>query len=272
MAETLTREQWAENKDSLMKDGTKKISSMMDTLNQTLDQSLAKLWLWNVFDDMADDMGYDMLFDEKGKPKWWAWLFLDKQKLQTIEQEISMELGDVKTGIDKIQQTEPPYDKKSLELLRDADWSELPKDGYLDNEVYVLYLHRLEWKHKLPLNTLVEVCRKESNWVLKDGDQPLGSSAGAQWLFQFMPNTAKDRYKKVDAPHADALAKNPIYAAEAAALYLSHYGYKDGETFSMQKALIAYNNGPGYMNEPLDTRPPETQDYYKIISANVWYA
>ncbi|USN56226.1 MAG: transglycosylase SLT domain-containing protein [Candidatus Peribacteria bacterium] len=59
-----------------------------------------------------------------------------------------------------------------------------------------------------------------------------------------MPDTAKDRYKKVAAPDSESLAKNPVYAAEAAAMYLAEYGYKSGDTFNMQQALIAYNNGP----------------------------
>jgi soluble lytic murein transglycosylase-like protein len=93
-------------------------------------------------------------------------------------------------------------------------------------------LANLERLYNLPAGLLRSVALAESG-----GDQFATSKAGAQGMFQFMPDTAKDLGLKGN----DAF--DPMKSADAAARYLSQLLRRSGGDLS--KALASYNWGMG---------------------------
>lgn len=110
MVNKLSKEQRKEHKDDLMKDGAQKLSLMAESVSQAMNGVLEKVWLWNVFDDVLDDVWYDMLFDGDGQPKRWVWLFLDKKKLAWLATEtITQTKADLDNIKEDIYKEHPSY-------------------------------------------------------------------------------------------------------------------------------------------------------------------
>ncbi len=114
------------------------------------------------------------------------------------------------------------------------------------------YLHWLEREYELPKGLLNLVMMKESS-----GNLNAISPAGAEGLFQFMPNTSS--WLQIDPFH-------PYQAATGAAKYLQYLiKHFDG---SLELGLAAYNAGMGNVRKYGNTIPPfqETQQYVAYIT------
>lgn len=113
MVEALWQEQREKHKSELMNDRGKKVSQMAASVSGVFDTVLEKVWLWDVADDFMEDIWYSLLFDDDGKPKRWAGLFLEKKKLQTLTNETIDKtkgtLDDIKTDIYESYPAYKPY-------------------------------------------------------------------------------------------------------------------------------------------------------------------
>ncbi len=114
------------------------------------------------------------------------------------------------------------------------------------------YLSWLEHEYELPKGLLNLVMMKESS-----GNTKAVSPAGAEGLFQFMPNTSS--WLQIDPFH-------PYQAASGAAKYLQYLiNHFDG---SLELGLAAYNAGMGNVRKYGNNIPPfqETQQYVAYIT------
>lgn len=110
-----------------------------------------------------------------------------------------------------------------------------------------------EQKYGLPQGMLNAVMRTESS-----GNPNAVSPKGAQGLFQFMPETAKEL--GIDP-------MNPEQAADGAARYLKQHYDRFGD---WNLALAAYNAGPGNVQKYGGIPPfQETQNYVQKVSAHM---
>ncbi|MHB9326784.1 transglycosylase SLT domain-containing protein [Phytobacter ursingii] len=118
-------------------------------------------------------------------------------------------------------------------------------------------LANLERLYNLPAGLLRSVALAESG-----GDQFATSKAGAQGMFQFMPDTAKDLGLKGN----DAF--DPMKSADAAARYLSQLLRRSGGDLS--KALASYNWGMGNVEKyGMNLLPKETREYIPRVQSNM---
>lgn len=118
-------------------------------------------------------------------------------------------------------------------------------------------LANLERLYNLPAGLLRSVALAESG-----GDQFATSKAGAQGMFQFMPDTAKDLGLKGN----DAF--DPMKSADAAARYLSQLLRRSGGDLS--KALASYNWGMGNVEKyGMKLLPKETREYIPRVQSNM---
>ena len=121
----------------------------------------------------------------------------------------------------------------------------------------ILDLKHLESQYDLPKGLLSAVMHQESG-----GKANARSRVGAQDLFQFMPDTARDL--RLDS------AYNPEPSAQAAAQYLSQlYKRYNGD---LKLTLAAYNWGMGnvdryvYNGGSFDAMPQETKTYIARVT------
>lgn len=106
-------------------------------------------------------------------------------------------------------------------------------------------------KHGVPAALLAAVAKTESAF-----NPSAVSPAGAQGLMQFMPATAQGM---------GVNPLNPASAVDGAARYLSSHLREFG---SIEKALAAYNAGPGTVRKYGGIPPyPETQNYVTKVTA-----
>ena len=106
-------------------------------------------------------------------------------------------------------------------------------------------------KHGVPAALLAAVAKTESGF-----NPSAVSSAGARGLMQFMPATAAGM---------GVNALNPASAVDGAARYLSGHLREFG---SIEKALAAYNAGPGNVRKYNGVPPfAETQNYITKVTA-----
>ncbi|MEH0867920.1 lytic transglycosylase domain-containing protein [Phytobacter diazotrophicus] len=118
-------------------------------------------------------------------------------------------------------------------------------------------LANLERLYNLPAGLLRSVALAESG-----GDQFATSKAGAQGMFQFMPDTAKDLGLKGN----DAF--DPMKSADAAARYLSQLLRRSGG--DLNKALASYNWGMGNVEKyGMGLLPRETREYVPKVMSNM---
>ncbi|ORJ47300.1 hypothetical protein B2M27_26755 [Kluyvera intermedia] len=118
-------------------------------------------------------------------------------------------------------------------------------------------LANLERLYNLPAGLLRSVALAESG-----GDQFATSKAGAQGMFQFMPDTAKDLGLKGN----DAF--DPMKSADAAARYLSQLLRRSGG--DLNKALASYNWGMGNVEKyGMNLLPKETREYIPRVQSNM---
>lgn len=120
------------------------------------------------------------------------------------------------------------------------------------SDTFQRYLYWLEHKYELPEGLLGIVMMKESS-----GNPKAISPAGAEGLFQFMPNTSN--WLQIDPFH-------PYQAASGAAKYLQYLiNHFDG---SIELGLAAYNAGMGNVRKYGNSIPPfqETQQYVAYIT------
>lgn len=118
-------------------------------------------------------------------------------------------------------------------------------------------LANLERLYNLPAGLLRSVALAESG-----GDQFATSKAGAQGMFQFMPDTAKDLGLKGN----DAF--DPMKSSDAAARYLSQLLRRSGGDLS--KALASYNWGMGNVEKyGMNLLPKETREYIPRVQSNM---
>jgi len=177
--------------------------------------------------------------------------------------------------------TTPTYEnieETDAELVRLATW---PNEDYSKNATFVKYLHSLEGTNSLPYGVILNLMIQESSGYLynTDGVTPLGSSAGAEWLFQFMPATAKTYITKIKkdattyytAADYKLIFTNPIVWAKACALFLSERQTAGDDAVNM---LAHYNAWPAVLSSAKITSknfsslPRETQSYV----TRIWYA
>ena len=119
-------------------------------------------------------------------------------------------------------------------------------------------LEEYESEYNLPKGVLSAVMNKESRGNPDAVNNNTATGKPSIGAFQFQPGTAKQY--GIDP-------KDPHQSAEGAAAYLSDL--KD-EFGSMEKALAAYNWGPGNLKrQGYSKAPPETRDYVKTIMAQL---
>jgi len=154
--------------------------------------------------------------------------------------------------------------------------------NYLEENVYKKYLNHIEASLNLPKNTLQSVCYKESEGKLYKWSNIIWSSAGAKWLFQFMPSTArwymanenlKKNYWKTFSSEEEFI-KDPLATAWASGIMLS----ENMRQYNLQTALACYNWWPGNVKNKIwwllkkdkfHKLPKETQNYVEKISNSI---
>lgn len=164
-----------------------------------------------------------------------------KAALITIVLLIPMEVSQVFNE----HMVEAEYPTKPSRCILDLDLDPL-------SNTFKRYLFWLENEYDLPEGLLFIVMMKESS-----GNSNAISSAGAEGLFQFMPNTSN--WLQIDPFH-------PYQAALGAARYLQYLiDYFSG---NIELGLAAYNAGMGNVRKYGNTIPPfqETQEYVAYIT------
>ena len=158
---------------------------------------------------------------------------------------------------------------------------------YLEDATYKKYLNIIERDLKLPKYALECVCSKESGgWYLYNSNgNILWSPKGAQWLFQFMPETAdqymvhnqlKEKYWKTFSSR-DEFLKDPLATAWVAWIMYSEFLSKG---YSFQSALACYNRWEWHYKGKfkdkkalaswdLEKLPNETKKYVEDITKDV---
>lgn len=145
--------------------------------------------------------------------------------------------------------------KQVYTIMPDICFMELEMDPL--SSTFQSYLYWLEYQHNLPEGLLYVVMMKESS-----GNPNAVSSAGAQGLFQFMPNTSS--WLQIDP-------FDPYEAASGAARYLQYLiDYFGG---NIELGLAAYNAGMGNVRKYGNTIPPfqETQQYVAYVTYRINY-
>ena len=157
----------------------------------------------------------------------------------------------------------------------------------MENATYKKYLNIIERDLKLPKYALECVCSKESGgWYLYSSNgNILWSPKGAQWLFQFMPETAdqymvhnqlKEKYWKTFSSR-DEFLKDPLATAWVAWIMYSEFLSKG---YSFQSALACYNRWEWHYKGKfkdkkalaswdLEKLPNETKKYVEDITKDV---
>jgi len=166
-------------------------------------------------------------------------------------------------------------DETDTELIRLVSW---PNESYSSNARFVKYLYTLEWKNNLPYSIMLNLMKQESSGQLykTDGKTILWSSEWAQWLFQFIPETAKTYITKIKkdattyytASDYQKIFTNPIVSAQACALFLKDRIDAGDDTVNI---LAHYNRWHPWTKITADTfsiLPAETQKYV----VDIWTA
>ncbi len=179
--------------------------------------------------------------------------------------------------------------QENAEMNRLVSLSKSPNGiNYLENSTYKKYLNIVERELKLPRYSLESICDVESGWVLyKNWKNITWSNKWAQWLFQFMPDTADlymknsiviQKSKKVFRSR-DEFLKDPLATAWAAWVIMNTFMYDKKYDYDFQSALACYNWGPrnyekkvGRRNltvDDLPNLPSETRNYVKEVTKKV---
>lgn len=158
-----------------------------------------------------------------------------------------------------------PIGENDPELLRLATW---PNESYSTNTKFVQYLHTLEQNNGLPYGIMLNLMITESWGKLYRADWTtiVWSWAGAKWLFQFMPETAKHYIVKLwyTVAEYEKIYTNPIIWAKACAQFLKDC--KDAWDDAVN-ILAHYNAWPWVLaskkitSTTLSALPKETQKY-----------
>ncbi len=148
-----------------------------------------------------------------------------------------------------------------------------PDIDYMTDQTFQMYLLNLEEKYGLPYKVLKCLMGQESTGKLYKNGKIITSSAKAQWLFQFIPDTADAYIKELNFTWTrEEFYKNPIVSAEACALYLKKSLDKWADVGTI---LAQYNAGPNKLNgekitvQNFDKLPKETQQYVLYIGSNM---
>jgi len=179
----------------------------------------------------------------------------------------------VDTSYEDIQETDPELVKLTTVPA--------PNESYSANTAFVKYLHTLEAKNGLAYGVMLNLMKAESWGQLykTDGTTIIWSTAWAQWLFQFMPDTAKSYITKIKknetiyytAADYEKIYTNPIVWAKACAQFLKDRLDAWDNTVNM---LAHYNAWPWTIwwkkvtADTFSSLPTETQKY--VI--NIWTA
>lgn len=143
----------------------------------------------------------------------------------------------------------------------DVDWSKVPAGvaKYRTNIVAAVS----QWgKGKITTSQIVAQAVQENPW----GGSQVTSPAGAYGLMQFMPGTWRETTIKMYGQQLPLTAAgDPNYGYAAGVFLMREYMVRFG---SWDKALIAYNAGPGLANVPFNNLPAETKRYLTSIKAN----
>ncbi len=201
--------------------------------------------------------------------------------LQTENTDYSQTILEYYQNIENISKELTESENKELQkLLQD---SQNPNNiNYLDNNTYKKYLNIIESKLNLPKSTLESICLQESGWKLYKWNNLIWSSAGAKWLFQFMPSTAdhymknqklNENYWKIFSSRDDFL-KDPLATARSAGLLIS----QNAKKYNLQTSLACYNRWSGNIQKNINWNlnwnnfkklPTETQKYVVNITSNI---
>jgi hypothetical protein len=148
-------------------------------------------------------------------------------------------------------------------------------------------LNVIEKNLSLPRHSLEAVCFQESRWKLYNWGNIIGSSAWAQWLFQFMPWTAdtymkhtklQEKYWKTFTSRTEFL-KDPLASAWAA--WIMYSEFMTGQNYNFQSALACYNRWIGNYQKKIWGKwtnlsasnfarlPAETKKYVENITKNI---
>jgi len=162
-------------------------------------------------------------------------------------------------------------DETDDELTRLAAW---PNENYTENQKFKQYLHTLEGKNSLPYGIIFNLMKTESWGKLYKADWVtiIWSTAGAKWLFQFMPDTAKIYIKKIwyTEDNYEKIFTNPIIWAKACAQFLKDRKDAGDDTVNMLAHYNAWSNilsGKKITKKILYQLPKETQKY----ATKIWY-
>ncbi len=172
------------------------------------------------------------------------------------------------------------WHKYSYEVVEETDTELMrlsagPNEHYAENKKFTQYLHTLEGKNNLPYGIILNLMKTESGGQLykEDGKTIISSSAGAKWLFQFIPETAKKYIVKLwyNISEYEKIFTNPIIGAKACALFLKDCKDAGDDTVSMLAHYNAWQNVIWWDKitiKNFDKLPKETQKYI----SKTWYA
>lgn len=191
---------------------------------------------------------------EQGINKLAGWLdsfagSLDSSQWQSTFEHFTSSIGDMADLIHTVAHPLDTVGDWGGKKLQGASQWLAPDPGIVTSskEEYRKYLGRLESKYNLPDGLLSQVWQKESSSAL----YPMKSSrAGAIGAFQFMPDTAKQY---------GINPRDPLQSANGAAQYLFDLEKKYGG--DTNKALAAYNWGPGNLDSTLAAHPKDWKKY-----------
>lgn len=178
--------------------------------------------------------------------------------------------------------------EENTEMQDLVEQSKTPNSlNYLDNTTYKKYLNIIEHDLHLPKYSLECICMQESKWKLYSWSQILWSPKWAQWLFQFVPDTAdsymkhkklKEKYWKTFTSR-DEFLKDPLASAWAAWIMCSEFINKNNYNF--QSALACYNwwigkyqrkiwwNWVNLSKSNFAEIPQETKNYVENITKDI---
>ncbi len=185
--------------------------------------------------------------------------------MEPISKYTENDVDNTDVAYEDIDETDPDL----VDLVATASTNK--ERNYAETEIFTDYLHSLEAKNNLPYGIMINLMKAESGGKLYAADGTiLWSSADAQWLFQFMPSTAKSYIVKLWYAESDyeKIFTNPVIGAKACAMLLKS-NIDDGK--NTINALACYNRWAGgisadtwgkWVDETtLSNIPKETQRY-----------
>lgn len=247
---------------------------------------------------------YDIVWDDDVEKIWKKeaeqWLKIIRTNYPSNTEEMPSDLQDLVKYLEAIARWTDDWNdndyitlseltpQENAEMNKLVNLSKTPnKINYLENPTYKKYLNIIERELKLPRYALESICDVESGWYLYENGRIKWSSAGAQWLFQFMPDTSNiymknsivtQKSKKV-FKSKDEFLRDPLATAWAAWVIINIFMYDKKYGYDFQSSLACYNCGPRNYEKKFGARnltvddlprlPKETRNYVREVTKKV---